>query len=126
MKIIVLAAAEFETEPLAKNLHLKRLQSYGFTKDWVGNSYRLVQTNIGKVHAAAVTQYVIDHDNPEWIINVGISGGFMKEVSLGDIVMPTHVIQYDLDQTKLGYPLGRIHKVEKIKLPLMKIGRAHV
>ena len=32
--------------------------------------------------------------------------------------MPTHVIQYDHDQTKLGYPLGRIHKIEKVKLPL--------
>lgn len=125
MNPIVLAAVEFETEPIAKAFRLKGPKVYGVTKLWDGPAFRLVQTNIGKVHAASVTQYVIDHEHPDWIINVGISGGFLKEVALGDVVMPTHVVQYDLDQTKLGYPLGRVHKIEKIKLPLGTIRGNH-
>lgn len=120
MKICVLSAVEFESKPIAKAFNLRGPISYGFTSSWTGKPFTLVQTNIGKVHAAAVTQYVIDRDKPDWIINVGVSGGFAKKVSLGDVVMPTAVVQYDLDQTKLGYPLGRIHKIEKIKLPLQR------
>lgn len=118
MKIIVLAAVDLEIGPIAKAFHLNSPRKYGITKIWRGNKFHLVQTNIGKVHAAAVTQYVIDKEYPDWIVNIGISGGFEKEVELGDVVMPTSVVQYDLDQTKLGYPLGRIHKIEKTQLPL--------
>lgn len=121
MKIVVLAAVEFETEPIAKAFNLKGPSEYGYTHAWKGNEFSLVQTNIGKVHAAAVTQLVIDKEHPDLIINVGISGGFAREVVLGDVVMPTEVIQYDSDQTKLGYPLGRIHKIEKVKVPLLTI-----
>ncbi len=121
MKISVLAAAEFEAEPIAKAFNLNGPVSYHYTKVWKGSDFLLVQTNIGKVHAAAVTQLVIDTEHPDLIINVGISGGFAKEVVLGDVVMPTEVIQYDSDQTKLGYPLGRIHKIEKAQIPLLTI-----
>ena len=121
MKIIILAAAEFETEPIAKAFTLHGPLPYGSTKTWTGKKFRLMQTNIGKVHAAAVTQYVIDKEHTDWIVNVGVSGGFQKEVNLGEVVMPSSVIQYDLDQTKLGYPLGRIHKIGKIKLPLTTV-----
>ena len=118
MNTIVLAAAEFETEPIARAFSLRGPKNFGVTKAWTGQLFTLVQTNIGKVHAAAVTQYVIDRGRPVCIINVGVSGGFEKKVALGDVVMPTEVMQYDHDQTKLGYPLGRIHNIEKVKLPL--------
>lgn len=118
MKIVALAALEFEIEPIVKTFHLKKIKSFGYTKTWQGNEFELVQTNVGKVHAAAVTQLVIDNITPDWIINVGVCGGFEKAVQIGDVIMPDRVIQYDIDQTKIGYPLGRIHHIEKIALPL--------
>lgn len=121
MKSIVLAAFNVETLPLARAFGLENPQRYGFTTRWSGKRFDLVQTNMGKVHAAAVTQYVIDHEKPDWIINVGIVGGFAKEVVVGDLVMPTGVIQYDMDLRKFGFPLGRIHAIKKIVLPLTVI-----
>ncbi len=121
MKIFVLAAFDLEINPIVRAFHLIKSNQFGFTKRWTCKRFDLLQTNIGKVNAAATTQYLIDHEHPDWIINVGFCGGFTKKATVGDIFIPTEVIQYDMDQTKFGFPLGRIHGLEKITFSLEPI-----
>ncbi len=51
---------------------------------------------IGKISAAASTQFCIDRFSPQLIINLGTCGGFIGEVDKGDIVLATGTIVYDI------------------------------
>ena len=57
----------------------------------------------GKVAAAASTQYVIDHFHPALIVNLGTCGGFAGGHAVGDIVLASETIIYDLIE-QMGDP----------------------
>ena len=46
----------------------------------------------GKVAAAASTQYVIDHFEPKYLINLGTCGGIEGRVRRFDVVAPERVV----------------------------------
>ena len=50
----------------------------------------------GKVATAASTQYVIDQYRPELIINIGTCGGFSGSCNVGDILLVTETMLYDI------------------------------
>jgi adenosylhomocysteine nucleosidase len=50
----------------------------------------------GKVSAAASTQYVIDHWEPELLVNLGTCGGFEGEVDLDTIMLVERTVIYDI------------------------------
>ena len=50
----------------------------------------------GKVAAAGSTQYAIDHWRPALLVNLGTCGGFGGERAVGDIVLATETIIYDI------------------------------
>ena len=52
----------------------------------------------GKVAAAASTQYVIDHFNPEYLINIGTCGGIEGRIRRFDVVVPDRVVIYDIHE----------------------------
>jgi len=52
----------------------------------------------GKVAASASTQYVIDHFNPAYLINLGTCGGIEGRVQRFDIIAPERVIIYDIHE----------------------------
>jgi adenosylhomocysteine nucleosidase len=52
----------------------------------------------GKVAAAASTQYVIDHFNPEYLINIGTCGGIEGRIRRFDVVAPDRVVIYDIHE----------------------------
>lgn len=61
----------------------------------IGNTkVALVKSGIGKVNAAITSQYLIEHFNPELIINTGVAGG-LRDVSVGDVVTAENVSYYD-------------------------------
>ena len=57
----------------------------------------------GKIAAAATTQYVIDHWNPELIINPGTCGGFVGSIQRGQILLPQKIVIYDIIE-QMGNP----------------------
>lgn len=57
----------------------------------------------GKVAAAASTQYVIEHWNPAWLINLGTCGGFQGSVEVFDVVLATRTVIYDIVE-RMGDP----------------------
>jgi adenosylhomocysteine nucleosidase len=52
----------------------------------------------GKVAAAASTQYVVDHFNPEYLINIGTCGGIEGRIRRFDVVVPDRVVIYDIHE----------------------------
>jgi len=50
----------------------------------------------GKISATATTQYVIDHFNPDLLINLGTCGGFEGRVARGTLILVEKAIVYDI------------------------------
>jgi adenosylhomocysteine nucleosidase len=50
----------------------------------------------GKISAAATTQYVIDHYQPDLLVNLGTCGGFEGHIQRGMIILVTRTIVYDI------------------------------
>ncbi|NPV86787.1 MAG: 5'-methylthioadenosine/S-adenosylhomocysteine nucleosidase [Anaerolineae bacterium] len=62
-----------------------------------------VQGGWGKVSAAASAQYVIDHWQPEVMINLGTCGGLGGSISQGEIILASETLIYDIEE-KMGDP----------------------
>lgn len=57
----------------------------------------------GKVAAAAGTQYVIDHWQPQLLVNLGTCGGFAGAVSVGEVILVDETVIYDIVE-RMGDP----------------------
>ena len=71
-----------------------------------GREVVAAECGIGKVNAAMCAQMMIDRFAPEMIINSGVAGALVEDVTLCDMVVATEVVQHDMNATALGDPLG--------------------
>lgn len=67
-----------------------------------GTEIALAQSGIGKVNATICTQMLIDLFKPEKLIFSGVAGGLLPNMRAGDIIVASHVVQYDMDLTAFG------------------------
>ncbi len=72
----------------------------------------VVKAGIGKVNAAMCTQLLIDNFKVDAVINTGIAGSLKSKLNIGDIVLSTDAVEYDMDATAFGYPLGQIPQLK--------------
>lgn len=77
-----------------------------------GKEIVLVQSGVGKVNAAICTQILIDLFKAETLINLGVAGAVDPALALGDIVISTDSVQYDMDARAFGHPLGEIPNLD--------------
>ena len=56
----------------------------------------LYHSGWGKIASAAMMQYVIDHDAPDLIVNLGTCGGFEGVVKQGDVILVDKTFVYDI------------------------------
>lgn len=68
----------------------------------------IVESGVGKVNAARITQILIDKLEVEEIINVGSAGALNEELDIGDIVIADKLIQHDFDITAFNHKKGYI------------------
>ena len=68
----------------------------------------IVESGVGKVNAARITQILIDKLEVENIINVGSAGALNEELNIGDIVIADRLIQHDFDITAFNHNKGYI------------------
>jgi adenosylhomocysteine nucleosidase len=59
-------------------------------------NFQLFHGGWGKISAAATTQYVIDHFQPELIVNLGTCGGFENKIERGTIILVEDTLVYDI------------------------------
>lgn len=68
----------------------------------------LAKCGIGKVNATICTQMLIDLYQPEAMMFSGVAGGLLPNMGVGDVVVASHLIQYDMDLTAFGRRHGEI------------------
>lgn len=73
----------------------------------------IVKSGIGKVNAAYSASVLAQTFRPKFIVSTGISGG-LGENRVLDLVVADKCVQYDVDTTALGDPLGMVSTVNKI------------
>ena len=77
----------------------------------------LATCGIGKVFAAACTEAMILKYAPKAIINIGVGGALTRSLNIGDGVIGTTAVQYDMDTSAIGDPLGWLSGLDLIHLP---------
>lgn len=117
----IIGAMKEEVELLIDKMELQEKIKKGgkeFYKGRIKNMQLIVvESGVGKVNAAITTQMLIDYFQPKYIINTGIAGGLDKRLKKGDIVLSIDTVQYDVDTSLFGDPLGLIPGMETIEFP---------
>ena len=100
MKIVVMVSAIAEWKAVKKIFpQLEIIVSpYGDMAflNHAGWDLTLYHSGWGKIASAGAIQYIIDHDRPDIIINLGTCGGFEGLTNLGDIVLVERTFIYDI------------------------------
>jgi adenosylhomocysteine nucleosidase len=101
LKIVpILVSANGEWEAVKAILQPSTLQqsSQGefFEFELDGQPCLFFHSGWGKIATAASTQYVIDHYHPELIVNIGTCGGFSGSCKVGEILLVTETLVYDI------------------------------
>lgn len=68
-----------------------------------GEQTAVVICGLGKVNAAAGTQYAIDHFAPELIVNLGVAGGLDASMSVGQVYSVSKCFQCDFDLSDINH-----------------------
>lgn len=112
MLIGIIGALVEEVEALKNEMQLERIFEKARKSFYQGKLYGknvvVVVSGVGKVNAAITTQILIDEFNTDIIINVGVAGGVGEDVSPGDIVIGSSLIQHDFDISMFGVKIGQI------------------
>ncbi len=117
----IIGAMEAETCGILSAMQEPKTEKIGFATfvlGKVGEQEVVVATcGIGKVFAAACTEAMILRYAPDAIINIGVGGALTRDLNLGDGVVGTSAVQYDMDTSAIGDPLGWISGLDLIHLP---------
>lgn len=88
-----------ELSDVQTSVHAEITVSQGRYK---GTDIALAQSGIGKVNATICTQMLIDLFKPEKLVFSGVAGGLLPNMRVGDVIVASHVVQYDMDLTAFG------------------------
>jgi adenosylhomocysteine nucleosidase len=100
MKIVVLisAIAEWEgVKPLFPEMQIHN-SPYGESMNVKLGTWNLElnHSGWGKIASAGMIQYVIDHEAPDLIVNLGTCGGFEGMLNQGDVILVDGTFVYDI------------------------------
>ncbi len=100
MKVAVIISANAEWRAVKEVFpHLEIVESvYGEGARLKLNRWDLMlyHGGWGKIASAGVMQYVIDHERPDLVVNLGTCGGFEGRVDRGDVVLVERTLVYDI------------------------------
>ena len=115
MKIAIIGAMEEEVTLLRDKIqHCETIKRGGceiYTGQIDGCDVALLKSGIGKVAAALGTTLLLELCKPDVVINTGSAGGIDSSLSVGDIVISSHlmtVAQQAVDSLKLHSVRGLI------------------
>jgi adenosylhomocysteine nucleosidase len=97
-RIIVLISANSEWKAVKEILAPSQVQSTPMGETFDVQPLTYFHGGWGKISAAATTQYVIDHFQPDLLINLGTCGGFEGRIARGTVILVTKTIVYDISE----------------------------
>ncbi|MBI5998593.1 5'-methylthioadenosine/adenosylhomocysteine nucleosidase [Clostridium perfringens] len=116
MTLGIIAAMSEELEILLKDMEVKSKETKAnmtFHQGTLwGKEVVAVVCGIGKVNAAVCTQILISEYKVNKVINVGVAGGIGMEIYPGDVVIANSLVQYDMDTSAFGDPIGQIPRLD--------------
>jgi len=74
----------------------------------------LAKCGVGKVNAAICAQMLMDLYQPSAVAFSGVAGGLVRNMAVGDIVIASHLIQFDVDLTAFGRRHGELPDSNRI------------
>jgi len=74
----------------------------------------VAKCGVGKVFAGICAQTMIIKYNPDLVINVGVGGALTSKLNIGDVAVGDKLVQYDMDTTAVGDPLGLISGINVV------------
>lgn len=113
MKIVVIGAMEKEIEFLLTKIGSYETIKYSrytfFEGNLFGNDLIVTACGIGKVASGLLISALVNHyKNIDLIINVGVSGGLLDKVNIGEVVVANALKYADADVTIFNYQYGQI------------------
>lgn len=119
MLVGIIGAMNVEVAELLKSMKLDRTEVISSVEYHVGeiDGYKVViaKCGVGKVHASICTQTMILRFSPDVIINTGVAGSLSPELDVGDVAIGSSVVQYDMDTSAVGDPVGLISGINVIE-----------
>lgn len=120
---VFVIAMESEAKPVTDNMTEARYSEAHGRKvalgKLCGEQCAVVICGVGKVNAAAGTQYAIDCLNADKIVNIGVAGGLNGGLEIAHIYGISHAVQYDFDLVQLnGTEIGTLNEYDTPYLPL--------
>lgn len=116
----IVIAMKKEFSILEEEFILGKKETIGMIEFYIGTikSKKVVMgfSGVGKVNAAICTQLLITYYGVDVILNYGIAGALSKELSVGDIIIATGIVQYDFDTTEFGEIKGWVENLKTEKL----------
>ena len=82
-----------------------------------GKQVAIVTSGIGKVYAAMAAEMLILRYGVTALLNTGVAGGLVSDLSVCDAVVATDVVQHDMNTSALGDPRGFISGLGLVKIP---------
>ena len=110
--LAVIGAMDEEIQLIKKRMTQKKVSEHAqitvVTGKFKGTEIVLAQSGIGKVNATICTQMLIDLFNPGALIFSGVAGGLLPNMLACDVIIASHVGQYDMDLTAFGRRHGEV------------------
>lgn len=72
---------------------------------------------VGKVFAGVCASIMIVNFKCSHLFNIGVAGALTDELEIGDTVSASATVQYDMDTSAVGDPVGLISGINVIQLP---------
>lgn len=120
-RIGIIGAMDEEVDILAKEMKIEKVVEAAGLKlihgKLANKDVVLVRCGIAKVNAALCTQLLIDKFDVDCIINTGVAGALHEDLDVNDLVISTEAIQYDVDSSDYGDPVGTIPRMETSVFP---------
>ncbi|OJB83700.1 5'-methylthioadenosine/S-adenosylhomocysteine nucleosidase [Yersinia ruckeri] len=112
MKVGIIGAMEQEVTLLRDKIENRQTFSRAGCEIYTGKLHgvevALLKSGIGKVSAAMGTTLLLEHCQPDVVINTGSAGGLAATLNVGDIVISEEVRYHDADVTAFGYEPGQM------------------
>ena len=121
MLLGIIGAMEKETDALISQMEdTEETVTAGIryvTGTLMGRKVVLSRCGIGKVHAAMCAVGMIERYHPDAVLNIGVAGGLLPELHIGDIVVAQNAVQHDADTSALGDPVGYVSGLPGVYMP---------
>ena len=121
MRAGIIGAMEMEVAYIKEQLQDGRTVAAAgmdfFSGKLAGVDAVVVRSGVGKVNAAVCTQILADFFRVDFVINTGVAGSLDARINIGDIVISTDAVQYDMDVSVFGYQPGQIPGMSVLAFP---------